>query len=53
MVILMPIENEFLQVFLKAHPQRPARVSQSNFATKVDRTHIRKRLYTLDRIYGK
>jgi hypothetical protein len=34
MVILTMIENESLQVFLKGHPQRPARVSQSNFATK-------------------
>jgi hypothetical protein len=39
LVMLMPIENESHQVFSKSRPQRPARVSQSNFATKVDMTH--------------
>jgi hypothetical protein len=42
-VILTPIENESLQVLLKARPQRPERVSQSNFATEVDRTHRTRR----------
>jgi hypothetical protein len=29
--------------FIKARPQRPARVSQSNFATNMDRTHRTRR----------